>query len=47
MFEEGSVQRVEERDDGVLYSPDRLGASLAEIGVDPDISSPKQTYEVA
>ena len=40
MLEEESAQRVEEREDGVLYSLDRLGIPLVEIGTKPDIRSP-------
>ncbi|QIB79939.1 Glu-tRNA(Gln) amidotransferase subunit GatE [Haloferax volcanii] len=47
MLEEESAQRVEERDDGVLYSLDRLGIPLVEIGTGPDISSPEQAREAA
>ncbi|WP_148414280.1 Glu-tRNA(Gln) amidotransferase subunit GatE [Haloferax sp. KTX1] len=47
MLEEESAQRVEERDDGVLYSIDRLGIPLVEIGTGPDISSPEQAREAA
>ncbi|WP_410767210.1 Glu-tRNA(Gln) amidotransferase subunit GatE [Haloferax sp. DFSO60] len=47
MLEEESAQRTEERDDGVLYSLDRLGIPLVEIGTGPDISSPAQAREAA
>ncbi|SFR58079.1 Glu-tRNA(Gln) amidotransferase subunit GatE [Halogeometricum limi] len=47
MLEEESAQRVEERDDGVLFSLDRLGIPLVEIGTRPDISSPEQAREAA
>ncbi|WP_227376153.1 Glu-tRNA(Gln) amidotransferase subunit GatE [Haladaptatus halobius] len=47
MLEEESAQRVEERDDGVLYSLDRLGIPLVEIGTSPDIRSPEQAREAA
>jgi glutamyl-tRNA(Gln) amidotransferase subunit E len=47
MLEEESAQRVEDRDDGVLYSLDRLGIPLVEIGTKPDISSPEQAREAA
>ncbi|WP_137287043.1 Glu-tRNA(Gln) amidotransferase subunit GatE [Halorussus salinisoli] len=47
MLEEESAQRVEERDDGVLYSLDRLGIPLVEIGTKPDIRSPEQAREAA
>ncbi|MFB6072804.1 MAG: Glu-tRNA(Gln) amidotransferase subunit GatE [Halobacterium sp.] len=47
MLEEESAQRVEERDEGVLYSLDRLGIPLVEIGTEPDISTPEQAREAA
>ena len=47
LLEEESAQRVEERDDGVLYSLDRLGVPLVEIGTGPDIRSPQQAKEAA
>jgi len=47
LLEEESAQRVEERDDGVLYSLDRLGIPLVEIGTGPDIRSPQQAKEAA
>jgi glutamyl-tRNA(Gln) amidotransferase subunit E len=47
MLEEESAQRVEDREDGVLYSLDRLGIPLVEIGTKPDISSPEQAREAA
>ena len=47
MLEEESPQRVEETDDGVTYSLDRLGIPLVEIGTAPDIRSPEQAYEAA
>ena len=47
MLEEESAQRVEEREDGVLYSLDRLGIPLVEIGTGPDIRSPQQAKEAA
>ncbi|WP_224449516.1 Glu-tRNA(Gln) amidotransferase subunit GatE [Haloprofundus salilacus] len=47
LLEEESAQRIEERDDGVLYSLDRLGIPLVEIGTKPDISSPEQAREAA
>src|SRR6056297_639240 len=40
MLEEESAKRVEETDDGVVYSLDRLGVPLVEIGTGPDIRSP-------
>ncbi|RYJ14011.1 Glu-tRNA(Gln) amidotransferase subunit GatE [Halogeometricum borinquense] len=47
MLEEESAQRVEETDDGVRFSLDRLGIPLVEIGTRPDISSPEQAREAA
>ncbi|WP_255170754.1 Glu-tRNA(Gln) amidotransferase subunit GatE [Natrononativus amylolyticus] len=47
MLEEESAQRVEETDDGVVYSLDRLGIPLVEIGTAPDIGSPEQAREAA
>jgi glutamyl-tRNA(Gln) amidotransferase subunit E len=47
MLEEESAQRVEETDDGVVFSLDRLGIPLVEIGTRPDISSPEQAREAA
>ncbi|PGF18050.1 Glu-tRNA(Gln) amidotransferase GatDE subunit E [Natrinema sp. CBA1119] len=47
LLEEESAQRVEETDEGVRYSLDRLGIPLVEIGTSPDISSPEQALEAA
>ncbi|WP_435129483.1 Glu-tRNA(Gln) amidotransferase subunit GatE [Halobaculum sp. D14] len=47
MLEEESAKRVEETDDGVRYSLDRLGIPLVEIGTKPDISSPAQAHAAA
>ncbi|WP_435347550.1 Glu-tRNA(Gln) amidotransferase subunit GatE [Haloarchaeobius sp. HRN-SO-5] len=47
MLEEESAQRVEESDEGVTYSLDRLGIPLVEIGTKPDISSPAQARSAA
>ena len=47
MLEEESAQRVEELEDGVRYSLDRLGIPLVEIGTAPDITSPEQARAVA
>ena len=47
MLEEESAKRVEETDDGVVYSLDRLGVPLVEIGTGPDIRSPEQAKEAA
>jgi len=47
LLEEESAQRVEETDDGVRFSLDRLGIPLVEIGTKPDIRSPEQAREAA
>ncbi len=47
MLEEESCQRIEETDDGVRFSLDRLGIPLVEIGTEPDISTPKQARDAA
>ena len=47
MLEEESAKRVEETADGVVYSLDRLGVPLVEIGTGPDIRSPEQAREAA
>ncbi|MFW6383830.1 MAG: Glu-tRNA(Gln) amidotransferase subunit GatE [Halodesulfurarchaeum sp.] len=47
MLEEESARRVEETEDGVVFSLDRLGVPLVEIGTDPDIRSPEQAREAA
>jgi len=47
MLEEESAQRVEETDEGVRFSLDRLGIPLVEIGTKPDISSPEQARDAA
>jgi len=47
LLEEESCQRVEETDDGVRFSLDRLGIPLVEIGTKPDIRSPGQAREAA
>ena len=47
MLEEESAKRVEETDAGVVYSLDRLGVPLVEIGTGPDIGSPEQAREAA
>ncbi len=47
MLEEESAKRVEETDDGVVFSLDRLGVPLVEIGTGPDIRSPEQAREAA
>jgi glutamyl-tRNA(Gln) amidotransferase subunit E len=47
MLEEESAQRVAKTDDGVIFSLDRLGIPLVEIGTMPDIASPEQAREAA
>ncbi|GGN86982.1 MULTISPECIES: Glu-tRNA(Gln) amidotransferase subunit GatE [Haloarcula] len=47
LLEEESCQRVEETEEGVRFSLDRLGIPLVEIGTKPDISSPEQAREAA
>ena len=47
LLEEESCQRVEETDNGVRFSLDRLGIPMVEIGTKPDISSPEQAREAA
>ncbi|UTF53097.1 Glu-tRNA(Gln) amidotransferase subunit GatE [Natronosalvus rutilus] len=47
MLEEESAQRIEETDDGVTYSLDRLGIPLVEIGTAPDVRTPEQAQEAA
>ncbi|WP_439026906.1 Glu-tRNA(Gln) amidotransferase subunit GatE [Haloarchaeobius sp. DT45] len=47
MLEEESCQRIEEHEDGVTFSLDRLGIPLVEIGTKPDISTPEQAREAA
>src|SRR6056297_178265 len=47
MLEEESAKRVEETEDGVVYSLDRLGVPLAEIGTGPDIRSPEGARRAA
>ncbi|KYH27293.1 glutamyl-tRNA(Gln) amidotransferase subunit E [Halalkalicoccus paucihalophilus] len=47
LLEEESAQRVEETNDGVRWSLDRLGIPLVEIGTSPDIHSPEQALEAA
>ncbi|MBX0293789.1 Glu-tRNA(Gln) amidotransferase subunit GatE [Haloarcula nitratireducens] len=47
LLEEESCQRVEETEEGVRFSLDRLGIPLVEIGTKPDIRSPEQAREAA
>jgi len=46
-LEEEAAQKVEDRVDTVVYSLDRLGIPLVEIGTAPDIVSPAHAREVA
>jgi glutamyl-tRNA(Gln) amidotransferase subunit E len=47
LLEEESAGRVEETDEGVRFSLDRLGIPLVEIGTKPDIRTPEQAREAA
>lgn len=46
-LEEEAAQKVEDKGDSVIYSLDRLGIPLVEIGTEPDIVSPAHAREVA
>jgi glutamyl-tRNA(Gln) amidotransferase subunit E len=46
-LEEEAAQKVEDKGDSVIYSLDRLGIPLVEIGTDPDIITPAHAREVA
>ncbi len=46
-LEEEAAQKVKDRVDSVIYSLDRLGIPLVEIGTAPDIISPEHAREVA
>ncbi|MFQ6136016.1 MAG: Glu-tRNA(Gln) amidotransferase subunit GatE [Candidatus Hydrothermarchaeales archaeon] len=46
-LEEEAARKVEDREDGVIYSLDRLGIPLIEIATSPDIHTPEQAREVA
>lgn len=46
-LEEEAARIVEDRGDEVVYSLDRLGIPLVEIGTSPDIISPEHAREVA
>lgn len=46
-LEEEAAQKVEDRGGSVIYSLDRLGIPLVEIGTAPDIISPVHAREVA
>jgi glutamyl-tRNA(Gln) amidotransferase subunit E len=45
--EEEACRKIEEGEDYVVYSLDRLGIPLIEIGTDPDIRHPKEAIEAA
>ncbi len=47
LLEDDVLPRIEETEDGVRLSLDRLGIPLVEIGTKPDISSPEQAREAA
>jgi len=46
-LEEEACRKVEEREGYAVYSLDRLGIPLVEIGTDPDIDSPEMAKKVA
>ncbi len=46
-LEEEACRKIEDRGDSVIYSLDRLGIPLVEIGTYPDIKTPQQAKEVA
>ncbi len=46
-LEEEAAQKVEDKGDSVIYSLDRLGIPLVEIGTAPDIVSPEHSRDVA
>jgi len=46
-LEEESAPKVEETDEYVIFSLDRLGIPLIEIATEPDIRTPEQAFEVA
>ncbi|TGC09497.1 Glu-tRNA(Gln) amidotransferase subunit GatE [Methanolobus halotolerans] len=46
-LEEEACQKIEDRGDSIIYSLDRLGIPLVEIGTDPDIISPAHAKETA
>jgi glutamyl-tRNA(Gln) amidotransferase subunit E len=46
-LEEDAAQKLEDKVDSVIYSLDRQGIPLVEIGTDPDIVSPSHAREVA
>jgi len=46
-LEEESCRKIEDRGDTVIYSLDRLGIPLVEIGTYPDITTPEMAKKVA
>ena len=46
-LEEEAAKKVEDKGDSVIYSLDRLGIPLVEIGTEPDIVSPAHARETA
>ncbi|WP_406657211.1 Glu-tRNA(Gln) amidotransferase subunit GatE [Methanolobus sp. ZRKC2] len=46
-LEEEACQKIEDQGDSIIYSLDRLGIPLVEIGTDPDIISPEHAKETA
>jgi glutamyl-tRNA(Gln) amidotransferase subunit E len=46
-LEEEAAQKVEDKGDRIIYSLDRLGIPLVEIGTGPDIRSPAHARETA
>lgn len=46
-LEEEACRKIEDRGDAVVYSLDRLGIPLVEIGTKPDIKTPRQAKAVA
>ncbi|MDL2261058.1 Glu-tRNA(Gln) amidotransferase subunit GatE [Methanimicrococcus sp. OttesenSCG-928-J09] len=46
-LEEESAPRMEETDEYIVFSLDRLGIPLIEIATEPDIRTPEQAFEVA
>ncbi len=46
-LEEEAAQKIEEGEDAVVYSLDRLGIPLVEISTAPDIKTPKQARKIA
>ena len=46
-LEEEACQKIEDKGDSIIYSLDRLGIPLVEIGTEPDIISPAHAKETA